>query len=100
MYFSYLAVLLSMLLLHPTPTPLVLDNVPWDLKTTQGPDSDSGGWFINLGITGARAKILKERPSEFEVAYVFENSPAAQKLIPGDRIVGIAESTFSRPTKC
>ena len=86
-----------MLLLHPTPTPLVLDNVPWDLKTTQGPDSDSGGWFINLGITGARAKILKERPSEFEVAYVFENSPAAQKLVPGDRIVGIAESTFSRP---
>ena len=97
MYISYITLLMSMLLVHPTPTPLTLDNVPWDLKTTQGPDSESGGWYINLGITGARAKILRERPSEFEIAYVFEDTPAAQHLAIGDRIVGVSNSTFSTP---
>ena len=97
MYLSCLPLLLSVLYLQPASAPRLLDNVPWDLKTTHGEDAETGGWFINLGITGARAKILQARPSEFEIAYVFEDTPAAGNLLPGDRITGIANSPFSTP---
>ena len=76
-----------------------LDRPPYDLKTEQGPDAETGGWFINLGITGARVKILEERPTEFEVAYVFADTPAAGVLEVGDRIVGVGARRFKTPHK-
>jgi len=38
-------------------------NQPWGVTTRAQPDAQAGGWFINLGITGARAKILREAPN-------------------------------------
>ncbi len=49
-------------------------------QTKVAPDSEAGGWFINLGITGARARMSPERPKEIEVAYVFKRSPAKGKF--------------------
>ena len=46
-------------------TPLVwaLDRPPWDKLTTKvGPDAEVPGWYINLGITGARAMIAEAEP--------------------------------------
>ncbi|NWK56545.1 hypothetical protein HW115_13065 [Verrucomicrobiaceae bacterium N1E253] len=71
----------------------------WSKTTKVMPDAQAGGWFINLGITGARAKILLDAPKEFEVAYVFDGTPAAGKLKTGDRIVGVRGKVFSKPHK-
>lgn len=35
-------------------------NTPWDQKAGSGPDAVVGGWYINLGITGARAKLTEK----------------------------------------
>ena len=54
-------------------------------ETKIGPDSQTGGWFINLGITGARGKMTPSAPTVIEVAYVLkihllmENSKPAIK---------------------
>ena len=56
----------------------------WGITTKVGPDAKAGGWFINLGLTGARAKILLDRPREFEVTYLFPGTPAEGKLKAGD----------------
>ena len=74
-----------------------LDRPPYHVTTKQGPDALTGGWFINLGITGVRAKLPEERPTEFEVAYIFENTPAAGIIEPGDRIVGAGGKPFKTP---
>ena len=74
-----------------------LNKPPYHIKTKQGPDALTGGWFINLGITGARAKILEERPAEFEIAYVFPDTPASGVLEVGDRIVGANDKRFLTP---
>ena len=75
----------------------VFDKPPYHVTTKQGPDALTGGWFINLGITGIRARLPEERPTEFEVAYVFENTPAHGILKVGDRIVGAGEKRFDTP---
>lgn len=74
-------------------------NETWNKQTKAPSDAEAGGWFINLGITGARARILLDRPQEFEVAYVFPNTPAHTKLQPGDRILGINGTAFTEPHK-
>ena len=74
-----------------------LDRPPYHVTTKQGPDALTGGWFINLGITGIRAKLPEERPTEFEVMYIFENTPAAGIIEPGDRIIGAGEKSFKTP---
>ena len=74
-----------------------LDKPPYHLKTDKGEDKLTEGWFINLGITGARAKILEERPTEFEVAYVFKDTPADGVLEVSDRIVGANGTPFETP---
>ncbi len=71
----------------------------WNVQTKAQPDAKAGGWFINLGITGVRAKIEVESPRILEVAYVFANAPAAGKLKVGDKIVGVNGSRFSEPHK-
>ncbi len=60
----------------------------WSITTRVGPDAQVPGWFINLGLTGARAKIPEEAPNVLEVTYVFPGTPAAGRLKVGDRIVG------------
>ena len=76
-----------------------IDQPKWDLKTTVGPDALTGGWFINLGRTGIRVRLLEERPTEFEVAYVFDKTPAARRIKIGDRIIGAGGRRFETPHK-
>jgi hypothetical protein len=71
----------------------------WDIQTQAQPDAKAGGWYINLGITGARAKILVEAPKVLEVAFVFEKTPAFGKLQVGDKIVGANGKPFEEAHK-
>ena len=74
-------------------------NQPWNRTTKVGPDAKTGGWYINLGITGARAMIRLDAPRILEVTYVFSNTPAAGQLKVGDKITGVSGTTFSEPHK-
>jgi hypothetical protein len=77
-----------------------LDRPLWDKLTTKvGPDAQVPGWYINLGITGARAMITKEEPTKLLVIYVFKSSPAFGKLEKGDKIVGANGNAFVTPHK-
>ncbi len=67
---------------------------PWNVTTKVGPDAKVGGWFINLGLTGARAKLTAAHPKALEVTYVFAGTPAAGKLLAGDMIVGANGKPF------
>ena len=59
-------------------------NQPWHVTTRAEPDAQAGGWFINLGITGARAKI--ELDAEIlEVGL----DPAAPQVGPRTRVVEV-----------
>ncbi len=71
----------------------------WAKTTNEGPDAETGGWWINLGITGARAKIPDDQPKILEVMYVFKNTPAYGKLKVGDKIVGVNGKAFTTPHK-
>jgi hypothetical protein len=74
-------------------------NQPWNKTTGAQPDARAGGWFINLGITGARAKILLEAPKILEVTYVFDQTPASGVLQIGDKIVGANGKPFTEAHK-
>ena len=71
----------------------------WEKTTKVGPDAQAGGWFINLGLTGARAKIPEDEPKILEVTYVFEDTPTFGKLEVGDKIVGVNGKPFVTPHK-
>ena len=71
----------------------------YDVQTKAVPDAQAGGWFINLGITGARGKLVPEAPTVMEVAYVFPDTPAHGKLKVGDKIVGAGGKPFKTPHK-
>ena len=66
-----------------------IDNPRYDLTTTKGPDSKAGGWLINLGITGIRARLNEDAPKQLVVGYVFPDSPASDLIRPGDVITGV-----------
>jgi Family of unknown function (DUF6288) len=74
-------------------------NTPWDQKAGSGPDAVVGGWYINLGITGARAKLTEKNLKCLVIAYIFENTPAYGKLQIGDVIVGANNKPFETPHK-
>lgn len=93
---SLLAISFSMLV---QPALALRKNATWGKQTKVKPDSEAGGWFINMGITGLRAKILLESAREFEVAYVFADSPAAGKIEVGDKITGVNGVAFSEDHK-
>ncbi len=77
-----------------------LDNPPWDKLTTKvGPDAEVPGWYLNLGITGARAMITKEEPTRLLVMHVFKDTPAVEKLKAGDKITGANGHEFVTPHK-
>jgi len=75
------------------------DGATWTKTTNAGADAQVPGWFINLGITGARAKIPDDQPKILEVAHVFADTPAAGKLRIGDRIVGVNGKPFTAAHK-
>ena len=69
------------------------DEFPWGLKLKGWHDRAiaeklGGGFFMNVGPTGIRARITHEHPKYFTVKFVFESSPADGKIEPGDIIVG------------
>lgn len=72
---------------------------PWDVTTRTEPDAETGGWYINLGITGARAMIEVEKPKVFVIKHVFAGTPASEKLEVGDRILGVGGQHFTAPHK-
>jgi len=77
-----------------------LDRPPWDKLTTKvGPDAEVPGWYINLGITGARAMITPEEPTKLLVMFVFKDTPAFGKLEKGDKIIGANDRAFLTPHK-
>lgn len=59
----------------------------WDIPT--------GGWWFNFGPTGIRVKFNEDKPRQAEVTYVFKDSPADGKILPGDQIVGVNGKRFS-----
>jgi hypothetical protein len=75
------------------------DGATWKKTTSKGPDAQVPGWYINLGITGARAKIPDDQPKVLEVMYVFEGTPAAAGLKVGDKIIGANGRRFAEAHK-
>lgn len=71
--------------------PAVSKNYPWGRRTRFAPDNQVPGSFVNLGQTGARAKL---NAVSLEVRYVFKNTPADGKLKVGDVIVGAGGKAF------
>ena len=77
-----------------------LDRPPWDKLTTKvGPDAEVPGWYINLGITGVRAMITKEEPTNLLVMFVFRDTPAFGEVEKGDKIIGANDHAFVTPHK-
>lgn len=92
-------IIMALVLVAALPAQALRKNATWNKQTKAVSDAKAGGWLINLGVTGVRAKIHLDRPQEFEVAYVFPNTPAHNKLQPGDRILGANNRLFSKPHK-
>ena len=94
--------LLCVLLIQALPmsaTALTKDPSTMYGRTTNAqPDKVAGGWWINLGVTGARGRIMPESPAVMEVMYVFERTPASGKLQKGDQIVGVNGKPFENHT--
>ena len=61
-------------------------NYPWDHKTGFAPDNQVPGSLVNLGQTGARAKLDVR---SLEVRYVFTGSPADGKLKVGTNVIAV-----------
>ena len=60
----------------------------WERTTKVGPDAEVPGFYIDLGITGARAMIAEAEPKALLVMFVFKDTPAFGNLTNGDKIVG------------
>ena len=71
----------------------------WHIQTTVQPDAKAGGWFLNLGITGARGKIEVDTPTVLDVTYIFEDTPAFGRLKVGDHIIGANDEPFTTAHK-
>jgi hypothetical protein len=44
------------------PAPALPVKQSWNQTTRVAPDAEVPGWFINLGVTGARAKLTEAEP--------------------------------------
>ena len=70
------------------------DGNPWRQRASAGPDAEVDGWYYNLGITGIRAQLVEDAPEHLLVKHVFEDTPAARQVRPGDLIVGAGGKPF------
>lgn len=70
------------------------DGRPWKQRAKRGPDAEVPGWFYNLGTTGLRVELSKERPKQLLVRHVLAGSPAARKIRAGDWILGAGKKRF------
>ena len=59
------------------------------------PDKSCPGFLVNLGPTGARARLTA---NTFIIAYIFPNSPAAGRLVIGDIVTGVYGTPFATHT--
>ncbi len=71
----------------------------WNRTTKAGPDAEVPGWYINLGITGARALIDENKPRQLVIKYVFKDTPAWGLLKEGDIVIGANGKDFVTPHK-
>jgi hypothetical protein len=74
-------------------------NSPWKQKTSRGPDAEVDGWYINLGITGARAKLISSNLKCLVIMHVFKDTPAHGKLKKGDIVIGVNGKPFKTAHK-
>lgn len=58
-------------------------------------DCWSAGWWFNFGPTGVRVKFDTNAPRVAKVMYVFPDSPADNKIIKGDEIIGVNRKNFT-----
>ncbi len=72
---------------------------PWKQRARSGPDAEVPGWFYNLGTTGIRVELIKDRPEALMVRYVFADSPADGKVKVGDWIIGSGTKKWDVPHK-
>lgn len=70
------------------------DGRPWKQRVNKGPDAAVPGWFYNLGVTGLRVQLIKERPKHLQVMHVLEGSPAEGQVLVGDVITGAGGKPF------
>ncbi|MFG0320504.1 MAG: DUF6288 domain-containing protein [Planctomycetota bacterium JB042] len=70
------------------------DGSPWNRRAHAGPDAAVDGWYLNLGITGLRVRLVEEAPKELVVKHVLDGSPAAGKVRVGDALVGAGGRPF------
>ncbi len=75
------------------------DGSPWNQRADGGPDAAVDGWYYNLGITGLRVVLVEDAPRHLLVKHVFEDTPAAGKVRPGDFIVGAGSRPFASDHK-
>lgn len=66
----------------------------WSHATGKGVDHQVPGFLINLGPTGARARLHEKH---FEVQWIWDDSPATDKLKLGDEIVGVFGKSWIDP---
>lgn len=67
---------------------------PWAQRADSGPDAEVPGWFYNLGLTGIRAELVKERPKALRVKYVFPSTPAWGLVKINDWVIGVNGKRF------
>ena len=82
-----------------TPAWALRSKADWERTTKIGPDAEVPGFYINLGITGARAMIAEAEPTRLLVMFVFKDTPAFGKLQKGDKIAGANGRPFSTAHK-
>ena len=104
--FKFLALCLGFFMISgPTYGIMERDGYPWNVKVKLDNEYEqklnkkypNGGWYINLGPTGIRAQIVTNKPNQFLVKFVFDDSlsPARGKISIGDVIVGANGKDFS-----
>lgn len=67
---------------------------PWNQRADSGPDAKVPGWYYNLGITGIRAELVKDKQKALLVKYVFPGTPARKLIKTHDWIIGVNGQRF------
>ena len=92
-----LSVLIALLAATSAPLKAQVDyqgDQPWSQRADAGPDAEVPGWFYNLGITGIRAELVKDKPKALLVKYVLPGTPARKLIRINDLIIGANGQRF------